>query len=258
MKENKKNMKENKKKSPFVDRNLLISELNKFLTKYNTSFHNKSDKISQLFEVKVYNDIVKFYRNENYEVKPENLIDNKFKYKLSPNGIPTNFSHFKITKKIRDKIQSFEIHHNMPIETSFDQKLFLTPDISVIKENSIEQQKDKRFYNGNRVFHYVSNSNLVSFIEVKNYTPFPELLFNFIGLIYTLHRDLFELKNSISSPKHFAPMLVISGIGNYHTEKIKETLMNNFNINIIFELFYKRNQLYKKNNLKKIGTSNSK
>lgn len=243
-----------KTKSPFVDQKLLISQLNKFLKKFNTTYSNKADKINQLFEIKVYNDIVSFYKQENYTINVSNLFDNKFKYHLSPTGNPKNFSYFIVTKTMKKTKHSFEIHHNIPIQTSFGKELFLTPDIAVIKSESIKDQTDNRYYKGTRLFHYVPNNDLITFVEVKNYNPFPELLFSFIGLVYALQRNSITSNNSSQSPKHFSPMMVISGIGNYHTNKIKEKLMSEFEINIIFGLFYNTNQIKRKKEIAKIGT----
>jgi hypothetical protein len=245
--------KKNDYKSPFMDKRLLITRINKFLEKNNSKIWSTSNAINSFFEMNVYNDIIKFYENESYEVKIENLQnENEFKYKKGTNGKPENFSFFLVRKR---EI-TFEIRHNIPIQSSYRNKTFLTPDISVISQNQIKSNPEPHYYQGKRIFNYVENQNLHTFCEVKHYHPFPELLFNFIGLIYALKKDIFDKKESKKLPKHPAPILAISGKGNYHTRRIVHSIMNDFKVNIISELFYNKNQISKKNNkLVKIGTN---
>ena len=87
-------MKKKKFKSPFKDKGLLISEINNFLNKYRTVFRNQSSRISDYFEMSVYNSIVKYYESSRYNVRCANLINGEFRYKLTPTGYPQNFSYF--------------------------------------------------------------------------------------------------------------------------------------------------------------------
>lgn len=253
-----------KSKSPFKDKKLIIKEISKFLNKYQSTVATQSSRIGDYFEMSAYNSIVKFYENNGFDINIKNLIDGYFKYKLSPTGYPHNFSYFEIAKiynyrnkKIKRYI--FEIHHNVAIESGIENGLFVTPDICVINKDSISELKNsKYFFSGSRSYYYVKNKELQTFCEVKNLNPFPELLFNFIGLLNELKLDVFQ--NSISSkrPKHIAPSLMLSGGGNFHTRKIKDSLMNRYYINVFFGLFFKKSQPYSISNMgnvNKIGTA---
>lgn len=94
----------------------------------------------------------------------------------------------------------------------------------------------------------------MSFFEVKQFNPFPELLFNFIGTINELKNELLEdykqNKNNFEVSCHLAPSLMISGKGNTHTEKIRISLEERYNINIFYDLFGFGNSPFTKTNLK--------
>lgn len=249
-------------KSPFKDLNKFKTEIASFLKKHKTVIGSHAKRISEYFEMSCYNSIVKFYENNGYNVTTVNLINNEFKYKLSPAGYPHNFSYFKITKRYNykksSKVFHFEIHHNLAVQSSVNKKLFVTPDTSIISQDSIKELKDPRyFFSGSRSYYYVPSDSLQTFCEVKNYNPFPELLFNFIGLLQELKHDLFLSNYSYKNPKHIAPAMMISGGGNYHSRLIKEDLTTRYKINIFFSLFYSRNKPYsqkKTSSVNKIGS----
>lgn len=249
-------MKTNKNiKTPYKDIGLFISEIYKFLKDHNTTVYNHANRISDYFEMTAYNSIVKYYQNNNFIVKVQNQFNNEFRYKLSPKGYPNNFSYFQITKNYQNKSFQYEIHHNLAIESARSKEIFTTPDISVIKLNSIK--RDDNFYLGDNGYYYVPNDCLITFCEVKNFTPFPELLFNYIGTLNELHINSFNKNLSTQRPYHIAPSLLISGSGNFHTNRIKDELESRYYINIFFSLFYKKAQIYSKNNkanVKTIGT----
>ena len=93
------------------------------------------------------------------------------------------------------------------------------------------------FYAGNKKFSYVENNDLLTFCEVKNFNPFPELLFNFIGTLNELRNSHITRKQKTLTPVHIAPSLMISGIPNEHAKKIKESLETRYCLNIICDLF---------------------
>ena len=98
---------------------------------------------------------------------------------------------------------------------------------------------------------------MVTIFEVKNFNPFPELLFNFIGIINELKPEALSNTMPSKNPKHLAPSLMISGSGNFHTIKIKKSLTSRYQINLIFGLFYAKSQPYSKKNkssLNHVGT----
>ncbi len=246
-----------KPNNPFKDLNKFKIEIAVFLKKHKTTISSHSARISDYFEMSNYNSIVKFYENNGYTVSPQNLINNEFRYKLSPAGYPNNFSYFEISKKyIYKKCQQkfdFEIHHNVAVQSAINNNLYVTPDISIISKGSIKELKDPRyFFSGSRSYYYIPNKNLQTFCEVKNFNPFPELLFNFIGLLQELKNEIVQKNHSDKKPKHIAPSMMISGGGNYHTNLIRKDIMNRYKTNIFFGLFYSRNQPYSRIKMSKV------
>ena len=218
---------------------LLLDEIVKFLNKHSIFIHKQKKQLNELFEMAAYNFVITFYQKKGFKVLPMNTKNGEFNYKLQPFGHPMNFSWFVATKIYRNNRFEFEIHHNLPIEAvDCNQKCFLTPDVSVIKKDSITKLENSQFLLNRKNYYYVKNSDLQTFCEAKYLNPFPELLFNFIGMLLALKTNVRSLKNINKSPNHMAPSLLLAGLGNHHNYRIQGFLVNKYEINIFFGLPY--------------------
>ena len=235
-----------KMSSPYKDKKLLISSIDKFLNKHGVFLKNRGDKISGYFEMTCFNDVVSFYENTGFQVKPMNLKGSVYVYKLSPSGYPENFSYFLISKD-----REFEIHHSLSVESTIGNDLFYTPDIAVISKDAVEKRKTSSYYNEKRPHSFCNAQNLQTFVEVKHMNPFPELLFNFTGLLYSFMPVVMDGDQSGKGAEHIAPSLALSGNGNAHTTAIKNTFEAKYDCNLIYGLFYKYSQIYSKRHFKK-------
>ncbi|MEA4975094.1 MAG: hypothetical protein VB046_05090 [Paludibacter sp.] len=234
------------KTSPFKDKVLLESEVRSFINKYKAIVINHSSRISDYFEMSCFNMIVRFYENDGYNVTIENLKGKHYRYKCSTSGVQSNFSHFKISKSIEGALYEYEIHHNLNIESSHCKDIFTTPDISIIKLNTIKETTD--YYVSKKRFTYVENEDMISFCEVKNFNPFPELVLNFTGIVNELRKKIINKEKIEFNTCHIAPSLMVSGKGNKQTNRIKNELEDRYNINVIYELFYLGTSIFSKAN----------
>lgn len=237
-----------KTKTPYKDASILIRDIESFLSRHSSLFRSQGTRISHFFEMSCYNYVVKFYETNGFKVTPQNLQRGTFRYKISAVGNPENFSHFLVSKKVKETLYEFEIHHNLSIECAYEKDIFYTADISVIKKGSIERI-DPPTYSVKR--SCCKSVNLETFFEVKHLSPFPELLFSFTGI-----PDSFLIKEHRSKIiQHLAPSLLMSGRANFHSEKIKSYLEKRYSINIILNLFGTPSAVYSKKYPKqKIGT----
>tara|TARA_R110002050_G_scaffold113496_1_gene228377 strand:+ start:4670 stop:5458 length:789 start_codon:yes stop_codon:yes gene_type:complete len=236
--------------SPFKDFDLFEKEIKDFANKYKTTVVNQAKRTSEYFEMSCFNYIVKFYELQGYKLEVKNLQSEKYRYKCSPSGIQSNFSHFEAFKKVGRRIFRFEIQHNLAVQSSQDSEVFTTPDISVIKKGKVKYTKE--YYDTKTTFSYVENKNLLTFCEVKQFNPFSELLFNFIGVLNELKKEYMTDEGGDLVPPHIAPSLMISGKPNKQTKRIKESLENRHCINIIFDLFYSAAFTFSKGNINKL------
>ncbi|MBO9150758.1 hypothetical protein ACFOTA_00945 [Chitinophaga sp. GCM10012297] len=245
-------------KSPFKDQTELEDDIKSFINKYKSTVINHATRISDFFEMSCYNLIVQYYEHLGYEVTIQNLKDGKYRYKCSPSGIQSNFSYFEISKKVGRKKFSFEIQHNLAVQSSFDDEIFVTPDISIIRKNSAKETIE--YYDTRRKFSYVLNKDLLTFFEVKQFNPFPELIFNFIGIVNELKKSILKNKLSTTIPAHLAPSLMISGKPNKPTKKIKKSLEKRYCINIIYDIFDSGHHTFSKDghiDLRQFGENSS-
>lgn len=228
--------------NPFKNVEDFESEINIFLAKHKAFLIDQGKRISDYFEMSCYNKIVRYYQSQNFTIHVKNLINNSFKYKLSPSGYPDNFSYFEIIKKgeglDHEKIYTYEIHHNLTVQSGHQEDIYLTPDISIVNSRSIISDHEHYMVaRSTKKFCYVKNESLQTFCEVKNFTPFPELLYNFMGQYNELKGNAITENLHTHLPYQIAPCLLISGKGNEHTLKIKKSLERRYKINIVFDLF---------------------
>ena len=226
--------------SPFKDKSLLITSIKKFLDRYGADIAQQGDKISGYFEMSCFNDTVTYYENNGFSVTPKNLNGGTYVYKLSPSGHPENFSYFEISNN-----GEFEIHHSLSVESVMGSDLFYTPDIAVIKKDAIEKRITASYYNGKRAHSFCNAKYLQTFVEVKHMEPFPEMLFNFTGLLLNFSPSVMNKgARAGKGEQHLAPTLALSGKGNTHTVAIKEYIETQYDCNLFYGLFYKYSQIY--------------
>lgn len=160
-----------KTKSPFKDKEDLKKEIRDFVNQYKASIVNQADRMSDFFEMSCFNYIVRYYELNDYTVSVDGLQKGQYRYKCSTMGIQSNFSFFKVTKQLDNSSYEFEIHHNLAVQSGHHEKIFTTPDITIIKAGCIEFSKDH--YETKMTFSYAGQSNLISFCEVKQFNPYP-------------------------------------------------------------------------------------
>jgi hypothetical protein len=224
-----------KTNSPFKDVKLLEKDITEFVNKFKATVATQANRISDYFEMSCYNLIVRFYQNNDYDVSIQNLKSGKYYYKCSPAGLQSNYSFFMVTKQEGVDKFEFEIQHNLAAQSSFDEDIFTNPDITVIKKDTSKMTTD--YYEINRRFSYVENVDVITFFEVKNFNPFPELVFNFVGIVNELRKEILSNESETQEPIHLAPSLMVSGKPNRQTQRIKNSLENRYCINIIYDLF---------------------
>jgi hypothetical protein len=242
-----------KTKSPFKDKEDLKKEIRDFVNQYKASIVSQADRMSDFFEMSCFNYIVRYYELNDYTVSVDGLQKGQYRYKCSTMGIQSNFSFFKVTKQMADISYAFEIHHNLAVQSWHHEKIFTTPDITIVKAGGIEFSKDH--YETKMTFSYAGQSNLISFCEVKQFNPYPELLFNFIGTVNELCPSVISNNATEHLPVHIAPSLMISGVPNRHTKNIKESLEGRYCINIIFNMFHTATQTFSKARIKELSTT---
>lgn len=237
-------------KTPWKDRKELLKDISSFIHRNSAFFKQNSKRMSDLFEMSVYNDAVKFYKRKKYSIVIRNLMrDGTFKYKLSTAGLSDNFSYFTAEKMLRGKVvDTIEIHHNIKLQSSHDQHIYYTADVSVCRRNGVTTLMQK---SGKR-HSYIENANLITFFEVKNMNPFPEVLFSFSGIVLEVMPEFITgSKHKIGDKyKHLTPTIVFSGSGSDHAEQVADKLSARYGYNVIRGLYVSKGKIYSMDKLK--------
>lgn len=233
--------------TPFIERKELLSDINSFIRRNGGIFRQLSKRMSDLLEMSVYNDVVKFYKRKKCTIKIKKLKrDGTFNYKLSPSGLKENFSYFLITQDNPscrlNPIEKVEAHHNIKIQSAHDEHIYYTADISICREGGAVTIKQR---NG-RKHSYILNDKLITFFEVKNLNPFPEAMFSFSGLVLEVMPQFIERKipPDYFGGDHLTPSVVFSGLAGVHAQKIAASLNSRYNFNVMSGLYTNRRQIY--------------
>lgn len=224
-----------KRTTPFKAEAEFEEELTNFANRHKTIISHHANRVSDFFEMTCYNLIAKYYENIGYTLEVQNLINGKFRYKCSPTGKIENFSHFKGVKNDADGNDDiFYLYHNVTIQSAQDDEIFTTPDIVISRTNNPQTRND--YYDSKLTLSYISKENLITFCEAKHLAPFPELIFNFIGIVNELTPNCLLNQPIANNCEHIAPSLMISGIMNKPTRRIKQSLENRYFVNIFDNL----------------------
>lgn len=200
-----------------------------FLNSYKKDLENVVSRLSDFFEMKIYNDVVRAYEQLGYICKPMQLFNgNQFKYKLSPSGYIKNFSYFEIEKND----QKFWIVHNLKCESASYKDSYITADICVIDESSNQSKAID-----NKQVDFVPNLHLMTFFECKYMSPFPELIASFVGLVTVLKPDCLSIKKRTN--QHIAPTLVCANSGSKNSYRFANVVQSKHDINILNKMAYR-------------------
>jgi len=221
-----------KRKSPWIERDDLIKNISSFVRNNSDYFKNNAKRMSDLVEMSVYNEVLRYYKGLKYKVSVNRLGRNgNFRYKLSPNGLQQNFSYFSATRSQRGQIiDSVEIYHNVKIQSSHDNHIYYTADISVVQPEGVitEEQKNKRRHS------YIGNEALITFFEVKHLNPFPEILLSFNGIVLEVLPEFITRKVALDkNGPHLTPAIVFTGLGSQFAQDMANKLTHRYGINII-------------------------
>ena len=242
--------------SPFKDHAAFEKEIKDFANRYKTIVVNQAKRTSDYFEMSCFNSVVKFYELSGYTLQVMNLIDGKYRYKCSPAGIQSNFSFFQAAIDLKGGTHEVDIQHNLPVQSSQDKDIYTTPDVAVIRAGQVKYTKE--YYDTKTTFSFVENHDLFTFCEVKQFTPFPELLFNFIGVLNELRNEYMTDNGVDTASPHIAPSLMISGKPNKQTTAIKKSLEGRYCINILFDLFYSESRVFSKTSVSQLRKAGKK
>jgi hypothetical protein len=236
---------------PWIDRAVLLKNARSFVQKHGFFLRANAKRISSLVEIAVYNSIVRYYESQGFQVTGENLGPKKsFRYKLTSAALIGNYSYF-----VARKGQAvFYVYHNVSLQSAHDDHLYFTADAAV---TSRKGATTKTLKSGRR-HSYVAKTDLVTFAEVKHLTPFPEVLFNFMGLILEFAPGFIDAIHAVGkTAAHPCPIITFTGAPSEHCERIQASLSSRYGINIVFSTSRANGELSAYNSLNRYDPDTS-
>lgn len=177
----------------------LATEINTLLTQQQKLLSITSGRMSQFFEVGTLLAVYKYYKHLGYITKIHD-IRGVFRCKLTTRGYPADYSYVTAQDPSVPS-QIFAIYQNVPIQTSSIAHAHLCVDVAVLRRPLNKARP--------RNWKFVSNSQMLTWVECKYLEIYPMMVAHFIGIIHELSPG--HLSGASTSHPHLQPTLVSKG-----------------------------------------------
>ena len=189
---------------------------------------------------------VRYYEEAGYVLKPENLLEGKFRFKYNTKGYPWNYSYFVAHSTNGTELSAalFEIRHNQQVSSAWikanglhgDKPPVFAVDIAVVKPDGLP--KLKRGQARKTQQYWAGNQSLITFGESKKLTAYPMLLAQFLGIVHEIKPEFLNSKTGdfrvVEHEQHPFPVLFTSGNLTEGTEKVLKSFQErNYLITVI-------------------------
>lgn len=223
-----------------VDFDRLANQVSDFLNRHKSSMYEIATHGTNVFEAFCFIIVVRHYEMAGYELKPENLLDGKFRFKYNTRGYPWNYSYFVVSLKETEEGNDnvlFEIRHNLKVSGAWvraetdndtDPPMFAL-DVAVIESNSLPVLKMGQKRNGEK--YWVDNTHLITFGEAKKLTAYPMLLAQFLGIVHEIKPEFLNIEErerlkTILDQKHPPPLLLTSNHLTWGTKQVLKSFQD--------------------------------
>ena len=211
--------------------------IKKFEKDHSKTYIRKEREYYALFEIGCFLKLIQAYKNKKFTIKAihSSGSGDVFRYLTTPNGNPDNFSYIKLSKEN----EIFYIRQQVRIVQSKNERIYFTPDITVMHGNTkIKKKNNEQYANNKRAFFYIKSNDVVAAHECKSLEPFPELFASFLGMFILAHdwATLQKINPNKNNP-HLAPTLFIGGQARgLHFDMIK-AYQEEYPLNIITNIY---------------------
>ena len=217
----------------------LANNISGFLEKYQTQLANIASHSTNVFEAMCFVLFARYYEEEGYQLKPENLADGKFHFRYSTNGNPWNFSYFAVldSESADTDARLFEIRHNQKVAGAWitsnkdvedgekDPPLFAV-DVAVVETGSLPSLPRGHARGKERI--WVENCSVITFAEAKKLKAYPMLLAQFLGIVHEIKPEFLNIEGhkihgAFDEQRHPPPTLLTSDYLTWGAEKVLQS-----------------------------------
>lgn len=201
----------------------LTRQVSDFLNRHKAAIYEISRNGTHIFEAVCFVIFARYYEEIGYQLRPENLLEGKFRFRWTTNGFPWNYSYFAVlSPEIENEEGSalFEIYHNQKVtgawvEVENQDEGEIPPmfavDVAVAEAGCLPKlpQGHKR----TNEHYWIENSRLLTFAEAKKLTAYPMLLAQFLGIVHEIKPEFVRvgeraLSQAYWEQKHLPPTLL--------------------------------------------------
>jgi len=186
-----------------------------FLKKHKQTFYSISTNQSKALELAVAVGVTEHYRYKGYAVEIANpaKTPNQFVIKTGTRGYPWNFSRIILNRDGKD----FEAHLNLMTRSAHDEGKYCV-DVGIVKSGTVPTKGAKKSWD------CASNSDLVTFAEVKKLVIYPMLLAQFLGIVHKIKPQFIggDIPGYFLEESHLFPTLASLGHFSGNSKKIVE------------------------------------
>jgi len=217
-----------------MDVDAISAHIKGFLKKHQQVFYSLSTNQSKALELAVAVGVAEHYRYKGYAVEIANptKTPNQFVVKTGTRGYPWNFSRINLSRNDN----TFEAHLNLLARSAHDQGRYCV-DVGIVNSGSVPTKGTKKSWD------CASNSDLVTFAEVKKLFVYPMLLAQFLGIVHEIKPQFINetVSDQFMEEDHLLPTLASLGpfSGNskniveaYPTRGIRVVIAQNFDVRL--------------------------
>jgi hypothetical protein len=195
-----------------------------FLSAHRAEIKNVTDHASHVFEAFCFVIFARHYENIGYRLVPRNLIEGKFRFRYTTNGLPWRYSYFAVygtDDEGQSEIPLFEIWHNQKVagawvETGDEERALFAVDIAVTRAGALPANLPFNQPRSNEQY-WVGKSDLVTFGEAKKLAGYPMLLAQFLGIVHEIKPEFIgagdkEVRSDCVKQGHPPPTLLTANV----------------------------------------------
>lgn len=185
----------------------LTTRVHDFLGTHRTEIADVGGAASNVFEALCFVIFARHYECMGYRLEPKNLIDNKFRFRYSTNGLPWRYSYFAVYDKDSEYDSEkplFEIWHNQKVagwwvgDKDVENALFAV-DIAVARGGALPKLRFKEPKGDHQ--YWISRSDLITIGEAKKLAAYPMLLAQFLGIVHEIKPEFIGKRQSEVAPE---------------------------------------------------------
>lgn len=186
-----------------MDVDAIVNAITSFARRNSVILSEIPRRQSALLELAAITGVQEHYRSNGFTVNVVNRRSPRvFRIKTSTRGDPWDYSHIVL----KNAALEAELHMNLAVTGAHDAGRYCV-DVAIVKPGAVPARRPRRSWTS------LSNSDLLSFAEVKRLVVYPMLLAQFLGIVHEIKPKFMGPRkvSRFDRSRHLPPTLIALG-----------------------------------------------